>query len=180
MVSFLSNQLKNQEKLGKTMIHIRPFEQSDFAQVQQIYQQGIDTGHATFELKAKSWNEWNQSMLDVCRLVAVEDDQVLAWAGLSAISGRAVYAGVTEVSIYVATASHGKGIGSRLMAELVSASEANGIWMLQAGLFPENIGSMALHQKHGFRIVGLREKIGKMADVWRNSVLLERRSPVVM
>lgn len=162
-----------------TMAYIRNFEQNDFDSVKDIYQQGIDTGNATFETQAKEWDEWNNSMLQVCRLVAVENDRVLGWAALSPVSSRRVYAGVAEVSVYVASEARGKGIGEALLSRLVEESEKEGFWTLQAGIFPENESSIALHQKNGFRILGLREKLGKMGEKWRDVVLLERRSKVV-
>lgn len=158
---------------------IRNFDQNDFLAVQYIYQQGIDTGNATFQEKAKSWEEWNNSMLDSCRLVALENNRVVGWAGLSLVSSREVYSGVAEVSIYVAEQAQGKGIGQKLLAQLISESESNDIWMLQAGIFPENKSSIRLHEKNGFRQLGIREKLGKMHGVWRDVVLMERRSYVV-
>ena len=161
------------------MVYIRNFEQNDFDSVKDIYQQGIDTGNATFETQAKEWDEWNNSMLQVCRLVAVEDDRVVGWAALSPVSSRCVYAGVAEVTVYVAGEARGKGVGEALLSRLVEESEKEGFWTLQAGIFPENESSIALHQKNGFRILGLREKLGKMGEKWRDVVLLERRSKVV-
>ncbi len=157
---------------------IRQFVESDFLAVQNIYQQGIDTGNATFQTKAKSWQQWNSSMLNCCRLVAVEDE-VLGWAGLSAVSSREVYSGVAEVSVYVANQAQGKGLGHALLNALINESEKSGIWMLQASIFPENISSIALHTRNGFRQVGNREKLGQLHGVWRNVVLMERRSAVV-
>jgi L-amino acid N-acyltransferase YncA len=161
------------------MVYIRNFEQNDFDSVKDIYQQGIDTGNATFETHPKEWNEWNNSMLPVCRFVAVENERVVGWAALSPVSNRCVYAGVAEVSVYVASEAHGKGVGQALLCRLVEESEKEGIWTLQAGIFPENETSIALHRKNGFRILGLREKLGKMGEKWRDVVLLERRSKVV-
>ncbi|WP_199609533.1 GNAT family N-acetyltransferase [Flocculibacter collagenilyticus] len=158
---------------------IRNFDEKDFSTVQHIYQQGIDTGNATFQEQAKTWEEWNSSMLDICRLVAVENTQVVGWAGLSPISSRQVYSGVAEVSVYVAEQAQGKGLGQKLLAQLISESEAQNIWMLQAGIFPENHSSIALHEKNGFRQLGTRDKLGKMKGIWRDVVLMERRSEVV-
>ncbi|AUL75253.1 phosphinothricin acetyltransferase [Pseudoalteromonas sp. 13-15] len=158
---------------------IRSFSENDFLAVQNIYQQGIDTGNATFQTEAKSWQQWNSSMLNYCRLVAVEDEKVLGWAGLSAVSSREVYSGVAEVSVYVANQAQGKGLGHALLCELINESESNGIWMLQASIFPENINSIALHARNGFRQVGNREKLGKLNGVWRNVILMERRSAIV-
>jgi phosphinothricin acetyltransferase len=143
------------------LVKIREFNNEDFHAVKKIYQHGIDTGNATFQQTAKSWEEWNNTMLVCCRLIATENNQILGWAGLSAVSSRQVYSGVAEVSVYVAEHAQGKGVGQKLLSQLVLESENNNIWMLQAGIFPENIGSIALHKKNGFRQLGIREKIGK-------------------
>ena len=160
-------------------MNIREFKEEDFPEVQNIYQQGIDTGNATFQNAAKSWEEWNKSMLVNCRIIATENNKILGWAGLSAVSSREVYSGVAEVSVYVAEHAQGKGVGNKLLAQLITESENNNIWMLQAGIFPENTGSIKLHKNNGFRQLGIRENIGKMNGVWRDSVLLERRSKIV-
>ncbi len=157
----------------------REFKESDFSAVKDIYQQGIDTGNATFQTKAKDWHDWNSSMLEVCRLVAVENGRVIGWAALSAVSSRCVFEGVAEVSIYVADEARSKGVGNALLSELISKSEEEGFWTLQAGIFPENESSIALHKKNGFRVIGVRERLGKMNDKWRDIVLMERRSTVV-
>jgi L-amino acid N-acyltransferase YncA len=147
--------------------------------VREIYLQGIATGNATFEKSVPDWKEWDERHLPSCRLVARSENKLLGWAALSPVSGRCVYGGVAEVSIYVAEEARGQGIGRRLLAALVDASEQNGIWTLQAGIFPENTASIHLHQKAGFRIVGTRERIGRMDGRWRDTVLMERRSAVV-
>ena len=143
-----------------------------------IYQQGIDTGNATFQQTAKSWEEWDSSMLVTCRIVLTDNNEVLGWAALSPISTREVYSGVAEVSIYVSEKSQGMGVGQKLLAQLIVESENHNIWMLQGAIFPENVGSIALHKKNGFRQLGIREKLGKMHGVWRNVVLMERRSKI--
>lgn len=155
---------------------IEPMADSDWPQVRPIYLEGIATGNATFETEAPSWDKWNAGHLAKCRLVARENGQVLGWAALSPVSGRCVYAGVAEVSVYVAESARGRGVGKALLQELVKQSEACGIWTLQAGIFPENTTSIAIHQACGFREVGVREKLGKMGDRWRDVVLMERRS----
>ncbi len=160
-------------------IEIRSFQQDDWPFVQNIYQQGIDTKNATFEEKAKTWPAWDNSTLKVCRLVVIDGQRVRGWAALNPVSSRQVYAGVAEVSVYIATAYQGQGIAKKLLTTLVEASEKAGIWTLQAGIFPENQASIGLHKKCGFRVVGTREKLGKMDDTWRDVVLLERRSQVV-
>jgi len=145
-----------------------------------IYLEGIATGNATFEQAAPPWDKWDTGHLRDARIVARSDaGDVLGWAALSAVSGRCVYAGVAEVSIYVAERARGSGVGRQLMARLIADSEAAGIWTLQAGIFPENIASIALHERGGFRIVGRRERIGQMNGRWRDVVLMERRSSVV-
>lgn len=148
-------------------------------EVSCIYQEGINTGNATFELSCPSWENWDKSHRKDCRFVVLEDEKVIGWSALSGISERCVYGGVCEVSVYVAKNSRGKGIGKLLLKALVEQSEKNGIWTLQAGIFPENVGSIELHKKMGFREVGFREKLGELNGVWRNVVLLEKRSSLI-
>ena len=156
----------------------------DWPAAAEIYQQGIDGGNATFATRVPaSWEEWSGGKLAVGRLAARGDGRVLGWAALSPISSRAVYAGVAEVSVYVSPLAQGQGVGSLLLQELIRVSEAHGIWTLQAGIFPENEASLHLHQRHGFRVVGWRERLGRMeqgplAGQWRDVLLLERRSRV--
>lgn len=151
----------------------------DWEQVRDIYLQGIAAGHATFETEAPTWERWDAAHLPASRLVARPGQVILGWAALSPVSSRCVYAGVAEVSIYVAEQSRGQGIGRALLEALIALSEQMGIWTLQAGIFPENQASLALHKKVGFRVVGLRERIGKLKGVWRDVLLLERRSKTV-
>lgn len=160
-------------------MEIKEFTFKDWPQVQAIYESGIATGHATFEMQSPSWESWDKSRLPFCRFVVCEDEQVLAWAALSPVSSRSVYCGVAEVSIYVSPQSRGKGIGKMLLEHLITQSENYGIWTLQAGIFPENTASIKLHEIAGFRTIGYREKIGKMHGIWRDTVQLERRSKVV-
>jgi L-amino acid N-acyltransferase YncA len=160
-------------------LEIRPMLPSDWPTVRAIYREGIDTGNATFEEQPPDWEEWDSAHLRDGRLVAVLEGRVVAWASLTSVSGRCVYAGVAEASIYIAAAMRGKGIGGELMETLIKESEEKGYWTLQAGIFPENEASMALHQKYGFRIIGVRERLGKMDERWRDVMLLERRSTVV-
>ncbi len=148
-------------------------------QVKSIYEKGIDTGNATFQTSAPSWEEWDHAHLQSCRLVATEEGIVLGWAAVTPVSSRCVYAGVAEVSVYVDPVHAGKGIGFELLQQLTSLSEADGIWTLQAGIFPENMASIKIHEKAGFRLVGTREKIGKQNGIWRDTVLLERRSKII-
>lgn len=160
-------------------ILIRPLVEEDWDAVRLIYLDGIATGHATFESGAPSWPEWNRAHLPVPRLVASSDEGVVGWAALNPISAREVYAGVAEVSVYVSNDSRGQGIGKALLETLVEQSERNGIWTLQASVFPENVASIALHKACGFRAVGVRERIGNMNGSWRDTMLLERRSKLV-
>ncbi|WP_231459960.1 GNAT family N-acetyltransferase [Pedobacter sp. Leaf132] len=158
---------------------IRNLLASDWDDVKSIYEKGIATGNATFQTSAPSWNEWDSSHLATCRIVAEEVGKVIAWAALTPVSSRCVYAGVAEVSVYVDPAFSGNGYGLKLLNELVGFSEVEGIWTLQAGIFPENFGSLRIHEKAGFRTLGIREKIGKQNGVWRDTVLLERRSKII-
>ena len=150
----------------------------DWGAVEEIYRAGIATGNATFETESPGWETWSAKHHAHSRLVARDERRILAWAALSPVSARRVYAGVAEVSIYVADSARGQGIGKVLLTALIEQSEQNGIWTLQAGIFPENLASIALHMACGFREVGRREKIGKLAGVWRDVVLLERRSEI--
>lgn len=144
--------------------------------VLKIYQEGLLTGNASFQSTVPSWEEWDAAHLPACRLVAVENNEVQGWAALTPVSGRCVYAGVAEISVYIAEAARRKGLGKVLLNALIEQSEANNIWTLQAGIFPENEASIRLHEACGFRLVGSREKIGRMNGVWRDTLLLERRS----
>jgi L-amino acid N-acyltransferase YncA len=160
-------------------IHIRTLTADDWASVSSIYLDGIGTGQATFEARTPTWAEWNSNHFNAPRLVATSEEQILGWAALSPVSSRAVYAGVAEISVYVANDWRGKGVGRALLETLVVESEKNAIWTLQASIFPENIASLALHKSCGFREVGRRERIGKMNGVWRDTILLERRSKLI-
>jgi L-amino acid N-acyltransferase YncA len=148
----------------------------DWQQVRSIYLEGIATGNATFETNAPQWEHWNQTHRQFARLVVRDGETILGWAALSPVSARAVYAGVAEVSLYVSAGQRGKGIGRLLLTHLIEESEKKGIWTLQAGIFPENMASIVLHQKCGFREVGRREKLGKLNGIWRDVMILERRS----
>lgn len=151
----------------------------DWEQVRAIYLEGMATGNATFETAAPAWDKWNAEHLGVCRLIARAGVTVCGWAALGPISARSVYAGVAEVSLYVAAISRGHGIGRALLERLIVESECSGIWTLQAGILAENHASLAVHRQCGFRDVGRRERIGQLHGVWRNVLLLEHRSPVV-
>ena len=151
----------------------------DWPAVQGIYAAGIATGQATFETATPSWTEWDAAHLASPRLLAVEDDQVLGWAAVSPVSRRAVYRGVAEVSVYVAPEAQGRGVGRALLERLVRASEEAGLWTLQATVFASNRASLRLHEQAGFRRVGVRERIAQRDGRWHDTVILERRSPVV-
>lgn len=149
----------------------------DWVFAKDIYLQGIATGNATFQKDAPFWDDWDEAHLTFGRIVSLDDEgMITGWAALSAVSSRCVYAGVAEVSVYVSTAHANKQIGTLLLQQLVTESETNGIWTLQAGIFPENKGSIRIHEKAGFRVVGYRERIGQMDGTWRDTLLLERRS----
>jgi len=159
-------------------IRIRQMARNDWPAVRAIYLAGIATGQATFETRAPAWDKWNATHLARPRLVSVSDNDVVGWAALSRVSGRRVYSGVAEVSVYVNEDSRGLGVGRLLLERLISESEKLGIWTLQASIFPENRASTSLHKALGFREVGTRQRIGKMDGVWRDTVLFERRSRV--
>ncbi|MGE5279075.1 MAG: N-acetyltransferase family protein [Acidobacteriota bacterium] len=151
----------------------------DWEEVHRIYREGIATGNATFETQAPPWDKWDAAHRPTPRLVARGAGELLGWAALSPVSARAVYAGVAEVSVYVAAPARGRGVGRALLAELIRQSEQDGLWTLQAGIFPENEASIALHRRCGFRIVGVRKRLGRLDGVWRDVMLLERRSDTV-
>jgi len=143
-----------------------------------IYLDGIATKQATFQTEAPSWEEWDKAHLAALRYVAIVNNAIAGWAVLSSVSSRCVYSGVTEVSVYIHKDFRKKGIGQALLQKLITESEANSIWTLQSGIFPENTASIALHEKLGFRKIGYREKVGKMDGVWRDTLLMERRSKI--
>ena len=157
---------------------IKEMTEADWPEVSRIYQEGMDTNLATFQSECPSWNEWNASHLKRCRLVLTEKgSEVLGWAALTAVSGRCVYAGVAEASVYVAQSHRGRRVGKALLLELIKRSERDGFWMLQSGIMQDNTASICLHASCGFRMVGYREKIGRdRFGNWRNTVLMEKRS----
>ncbi len=154
----------------------RPLVEKDWEQVSRIYLEGIQTGNATFQLDIPNWNDWNSSHLKSCRIVAESNGKVVGWSALSYVSNRCVYQGVAEVSVYVSMNSAGKQIGTKLLEKLIIESERNGIWTLQSGIFSENEASLRIHEKVGFRKVGYRERIGQIRGVWKDNIILERRS----
>ncbi len=155
---------------------VRDMAAEDWEDVRAIYIAGIATGQATFEIESPDWAKWSSSHLPKPRLVAISEERVAGWAALSPVSSREVYAGVAEVSVYVDAELRGQRIGSLLLEALVKESEQNGIWTLQASIFPENAASVSLHRAEGFREVGRRERIGRRNEVWRDTLLFERRS----
>ncbi len=150
----------------------------DAHQVLAIYQAGLDTGHASFETTAPDWPAFDTTRLPGHRFVA-QDGEIVGWVAVSQVSARPVYRGVVEHSIYISPAAHGQGVGLALLHRLIASTEAAGIWTIQSGVFPENKASLRLHEKAGFRTVGVRERVGRHHGVWRDVVLLERRSPTV-
>jgi phosphinothricin acetyltransferase len=160
-------------------VSIEPMKANDWPEVRAIYAEGIESGNATFETDSPEWERWDTGHMPNCRIVARSDGAVVGWAALSPVSRRPVYSGVAELSIYVSDRALGQGIGSRLMAAVIEASEREGIWTLCSSTFPENSASLALQRRFGFRVIGMREKIACHRGQWRDTVLLERRSRVV-
>jgi phosphinothricin acetyltransferase len=158
-------------------MEIRDLRSLDWPEVAAIYEDGIRTGNATFETEVPSWESWDAAHTGL-RVVAELDGKVAGWAALSPYSDRRCYSGVAEESVYVASRARGQGVGRALLEELIALSEAAGIWTLQAGIFPENEASLRLHLGCGFRLVGVRERIGELNGVWRDVLSLERRSEV--
>ncbi len=160
-------------------MELRVLRPDDWLAVRAIYQAGIDTGNATFETAVPDWPAWNASYLTDHRLVARLDDRIVGWTALAPVSDRCAYAGVAEDSIYVAPDAQGRGVGRALLAAVVASAERGGIWTIQTGVFPENQASVRLHQACGFRLVGVRERLGQLHGRWRDVLLLERRSPAI-
>lgn len=160
-------------------MEIIKIQEHHYPKIAEIYLEGIATRNATFQGEAPTWEDWDKSHLQHSRIVGLINNEVFGWAALTPVSSRCVYAGVAEVSVYVGKDYRGKGLGKLLLDELVKESEANNLWTLQSGIFPENTGSIKVHEKCGFRIIGYRERIGKMNGVWRDNLILERRSQTV-
>jgi len=158
---------------------LRGLRPDDWPEVARIFEEGIRTGNATFETEVPSWEAWDDAHLPAHRLVAERDGRVVGWIALAPVSPRKCYAGVAEVSTYVAEDARGEGVGRELLAALIESSERGGIWTLETGVFPENEPSLRLLQRFGFRVVGTRERIGRMHGMWRDVIFLERRSEVV-
>jgi phosphinothricin acetyltransferase len=150
-----------------------------WSEVARIYAEGIATGDATFETAVPDWNRWDAAHLPEHRFVALLDGEVVGWVAASGVSDRCVYEGVVEHSVYVARNAQGQGVGRALLEALIASTEAAGIWTIQSSIFPENVASLRLHERVGFKVVGRRERIGKHEGVWRDVVMVERRSGVV-
>jgi L-amino acid N-acyltransferase YncA len=159
-----------------TVEELRPEHWPDVA---RIYAEGIATGDATFETEVPSWERWDESHLAAHRFVALAGEQIVGWAAVSPVSDRCVYGGVVENSVYVAAEARGKGVGRTLLEALVASTEAAGVWTIQTGIFPENDVSVRVHERVGYRVVGRRERLGRLNGVWRDVLLLERRSDAV-
>jgi L-amino acid N-acyltransferase YncA len=162
-----------------TDVLLTPLLPEHWKAVARIYAEGIATGNATFETELPAWEAWDEKHLADHRLVALSDGRVVGWAALGAVSERCVYAGVAEESVYVAASARGRGVGRALLEELIRRSEDAGIWTIQTGIFPENEASLRLHERVGFRVVGVRRKLGLHEGVWRDVVFLERRSELI-
>ena len=160
-------------------VKIRQIVPGDWQTVKKIYESGIATGIATFETSAPDWENWNNGHLIFGRLAAIIENEIVGWAALSPVSNRCVYGGVAEISVYVSESHRGKGVGKQLLNNIIAISEQNGIWTLQAGIFTDNFASVKLHESVGFRVIGHREKIGKLKGKWKDNFILERRSKVV-
>jgi L-amino acid N-acyltransferase YncA len=160
-------------------MEIRSMQPADWQEVSRIYLEGISTGIATFETSVPMYAAWDAAHMPSCRLVAAEGRTLLGWAALSPVSSRCVYGGVAEVSIYIGSAHRGKGVGKKLMQALIKASEAENLWTLQSGIFPQNRASILLHEKTGFRYIGKRERVGKRGGTWYDNLLYERRSSTI-
>lgn len=159
---------------------MRSMQPEDYKEVLEIFQEGIETKMATFDTELPTWESWDMNFHKNCRLVLIDEKEtVIGWAALKLISTRSCYSGVAEVSVYVSGAFQGRGLGTMLLKRLVQLSESSGFWTLQSGVFPENISSLSIHHKAGFRTVGKREKLGKIGEEWKDVLLLERRSPIV-
>jgi L-amino acid N-acyltransferase YncA len=162
-----------------TAVDVRDLRPDDWPEVSRIFGEGIATGNATFETEVPAWDDWDEAHLDEHRFVAEREGRVIGWIALAPVSSRECYAGVAEVSAYVREGARGEGVGAELLAALVESSERAGVWTLQTGVFPENERSLGLLRRFGFRAIGTQERIGRLHGVWRDVVLLERRSEVV-
>ena len=162
--------------MATRVLTLRTMTPEDWPAVRAIYEEGIATGDATFECDVPSWDEWDAAHLMEHRLVAVDHEKIVGWVAASPVSGRCVYRGVVEHSVYVAQSARGRGVGRALLEAFIASAEAGGIWTIESGIFPENTASLALHERCGFRRVGIRERLGEHGGRWRDVVLVERRS----
>jgi L-amino acid N-acyltransferase YncA len=169
----------DRELARETRMRIDPLDVGDWPAVRAIYEAGIATGDATFETAAPDWPAWDAAHLADHRLVARDGRRVVGWVALAPVSDRCAYAGVAEDSIYIAPEAQGRGVGRALLAAVIASAEGGGIWTIQTGIFPENQASVRLHEACGFRVVGLRERLGRLHGRWRDVLLLERRSPAI-
>jgi L-amino acid N-acyltransferase YncA len=160
-------------------MNIEVINEKHWPSIKDIYQSGIRTGNATFETAVPNWENWTKGRLVPCSVVGIKNQKVVGWASVSEVSSRCAYKGVGEVSVYVHPTFKGLGIGKELLSEVIFRSEKNGLWTLQASIFPENKGSISLFQQTGFRKVGIREKIGELNGTWRDVILFEKRSKTV-
>jgi phosphinothricin acetyltransferase len=165
--------------LAPTRLRIDDLRPEHWPEIARIYAEGIATGNATFETQVPSWERWDAAHLSAHRFVALEGDRVVGWVAASAVSDRCVYDGVIEHSVYVEADARGRGIGKVLLERLIESTEAAGIWTIQSGIFPENEASLHAHEAVGFKVVGRRKRIGKLAGVWRDVIFIERRTEVV-
>lgn len=154
-------------------------DERNYTEVAGIYEEGIRTGMATFETQVPDWQTWTKAHLEIGRTVLLEQGRMLAWGALAPVSHRYAYRGVAEISVYVAESARGRGLGKAVLLELIRASEENNLWTLQAGIMRQNVGSIEMHKKCGFRVIGFREKVAQLNGIWTDSVLLERRSKLV-
>lgn len=176
---FIDSYRDTMEIISNAAVQVREMLPEHYPQVQAIYESGMATGLATHETTVPEWAEWDAAHMKSCRFVATLQDRVVGWAALTPVSGRCVYQGVAEDSVYVHPDLKGRGVGKTLLGELVKASEQAGIWTLQAGILVENVASIKLHERCGFRVVGVRERLGQLRGQWRDTCLLERRSKTV-
>ncbi len=160
-------------------IYITNFTKNDWEEIRSIYKEGIETGYSTLETEIPTWEDWEKNLIKECRLIAINEDEILGWAAITRFSNRKVYSGVGDVSIYIKGSARGKGIGKKLLDALIVESEKYGYWTLQSKIFPNNTSSIDLHLKCGFRKVGIRQALGKRNDKPQDILLMERRSKVV-
>ena len=175
----MKNPAAHQTEIVVSMMSVIEISAENYPEVARIYGEGLQTGTATFETTIPAWEKWDAGHLSFGRIMAVEENNFLGWASLSPVSSRCVYGGVAEVSVYISESARGKGVGEFLLKKLIEISEENNIWTVQSGIFRDNIASYKLHMKCGFREIGFKERVGQLKGVWKDNVLLERRSKIV-